>query len=100
MQKNPSSYFDYLKNIKNDVGLIHLKQSEISPDIKELINYLTNKNISPDLWRFTKLPIHIFTQQFNSQLLITITSDDRNLDDFSKNFAEGKKILTSADFKN
>ena len=94
--KSHSKHFDYLKNVTSDVGLIHLKQSEITSEIKDLILYLTNKNIAPSIWDFNKLPVYIFTNQFNSQLLITITKDDQSLDEFSKSFAKEKIILTSA----
>jgi len=97
VQKNLSSYFDCLKKITSEVGLLHFKKSEVTPVARDLIAYLANQNLPKDIWDFNRLPSHIFVHQFDTQLLITISDNQMPLDDFSKKFAENKKTLTFKD---
>ena len=98
MQKNPSSILGFLPKITPDVGLIYFRSNELTSEIKELIEYLTDGKLEDPSWSKLQLPLYIFTHQFSSQILISINNSDDGADQFSKDFANGKKILTISDF--
>ena len=98
MQKNPSNILDFLPKITPDVGLIYFKSDELTSEIKELIEYLTDGKLEDSSWSNLQLPLYIFTHQFSSQILISINKSGDGADQFSKDFADGKKMLTINDF--
>ena len=99
MLKNHSNLLNQLSKISNDVGVIHLTNIQINDEMKDLIDYLADGNLAPHIWTSNHYPIHIFTNQFNSELLITITEKEQ-LDPFSRDFSRNKKIINYQDLTN
>lgn len=86
----------FLSKITPEVGLIFLKDEELTTEIIELIKYLADGIELKTVIESPKFPKYLFTNQFNDQILITISKSDE-LDDFSSNFKEAKKVLKYED---
>ena len=85
-----------LSKITPEVGVIFLKDKELTPEINDLINYLADGIDIKSVIESTQFPKYLFTMQFNDQVLITI-SESNEIDEFSSSFNETKKILTYQD---
>mgnify|MGYP001409296174 CR=1 FL=1 len=97
MLKNQYKISKYLRQINDEVGLIHLEESNLNNSIKELIQYLSNDKVDSNLWKSEEFPKYIFINQFSSPLLILVTRDDQEIDDFSKTFLGDKHLLSFND---
>ena len=86
----------FLSKITPEVGLIFLKDEELTPEINELISYLADGIELRTVIESPNFPKYLFTKQFNDQILITI-SKSGELDEFSSNFKEAKKVLKYED---
>lgn len=96
MFENPSRISKVLTNIDDTIGVISINKNELNDEVISLINYLSNGQLDEAFWQSSLYPKHIFTEQFDSSLLITI-SEDPELDLFSKNFANERRICSLHD---
>lgn len=91
MFENPFNITKALAKIDDTIGVIYIGKNELRDEEISLINYLANGQLSEAFWQSEKYPKHIFTEQFASTILITIT-ENQDIDVFSKDFANGRRI--------